>query len=33
VLPAPIANAAIAATGTWAFARAFQAIEQRLPRG
>jgi hypothetical protein len=31
LLPAPLANAAIAATGTWAFAKAFQALESRLP--
>jgi hypothetical protein len=31
VLPAPIANAAIAAAGTWAFAKAFQQLESRLP--
>jgi hypothetical protein len=29
VLPAPVANAAIAATATWAFARAFRVLEQR----
>jgi hypothetical protein len=33
VLPAPLAHAAIAAAGTWAFAKAFQAIEPRLPSG
>ena len=31
VLPAPVVNAAIAAAGTWAVARAFQALEPRLP--
>jgi hypothetical protein len=31
VLPAPLANAAIAAAGTWAFARAFRLIEARIP--
>lgn len=31
VLPAPIANAAIAAAGTWALAKAQQALEARIP--
>jgi hypothetical protein len=31
VLPAPLANAAVAAAGTWTLARAYQAVEQRLP--
>jgi hypothetical protein len=31
VVPAPLAHGAIAAAGTWAFARAFQALESRLP--
>ncbi len=31
VLPAPLAHAVIAAAGTWALAKAFQAIEPRLP--
>jgi hypothetical protein len=31
VLPAPLAHAAIAGAGTWALARAFQAIESQLP--
>lgn len=31
VLPAPLAHAAIAAAGTWAFAKAFQVLESRLP--
>jgi hypothetical protein len=29
--PAPLANAAVAAIGTWALAKAFQTIEARLP--
>ena len=32
VVPAPIANAAVAAAGTWALAKAYQAAERRLPR-
>jgi hypothetical protein len=31
VLPAPVAHAAIAAAGTWAFAKIFRALEPRLP--
>ena len=31
VLPAPLTNAAIAAAGTWAFAKAFEQLESRLP--
>jgi hypothetical protein len=31
VVPAPLVNAAVAATGTWTLARAYQALEQRLP--
>jgi len=31
VLPAPLANAAVAAAGTWGLARAFRALEPRLP--
>jgi hypothetical protein len=31
VVPAPLAQAAIAAAGTWAIAKAFDAIESRLP--
>jgi hypothetical protein len=31
VLPAPLAQAAIAAAGTYAFAKAFQGLESRLP--
>ena len=31
VLPAPLAQAAIAAAGTWAFARALRTVEARLP--
>ncbi|MGH3137120.1 MAG: hypothetical protein ACRDPV_11580 [Gaiellaceae bacterium] len=31
VLPAPIANAAVAAAGTWALAKTMQALEARLP--
>jgi len=31
VVPAPLAHAAIAAAGTWAFAKAFQTLESRLP--
>jgi hypothetical protein len=30
-LPRPLVNAAVAAAATWTFARAFQAIESRLP--
>jgi hypothetical protein len=36
VLPAPLVNAAVAAAGTWAFARAFRLLEERsglLERG
>jgi hypothetical protein len=29
VLPAPLVNAAVAAAGTWAFARAFRLVEER----
>jgi hypothetical protein len=32
VVPAPIAHAAVAAAGTWALAKAYQAAETRLPR-
>jgi len=32
VVPAPLANAAIAAAGTWGLAKAFGALESRLPR-
>jgi hypothetical protein len=32
VLPAPVANAAVAAAGTWVLAKAYQAAETRLPR-
>jgi hypothetical protein len=31
VLPEPIANTAVAAAGTWALAKAFDALEDRLP--
>ena len=31
VLPAPLAHAAIAAGGTWAFAKAYEVLESRLP--
>ena len=31
VLPAPVADAVVAAAGTWALAKALQAIEPRLP--
>ena len=31
VLPAPLVNAAVAAAGTWALARAFRLLEPRLP--
>jgi hypothetical protein len=31
VLPAPLVNAAIAAAGTWALARAFRLLEGRIP--
>jgi hypothetical protein len=31
VLPAPLAHAAIAAAGTWGFAKAFEQLESRLP--
>jgi hypothetical protein len=31
VVPAPLAQAAIAAAGTWAIAKAFDAVESRLP--
>jgi hypothetical protein len=31
VLPAPLAHAAIAATGTWLSAKAFRTVESRLP--
>ena len=31
VLPAPIANAAVAAAGTWALAKVLQTLEARLP--
>jgi hypothetical protein len=31
VLPTPLAHAAIAATATWVFAKAFQTVESRLP--
>lgn len=31
VLPAPLANAAVAAAGTWALAKAYRAAETRLP--
>ena len=31
ILPAPLAHAAVAAAGTWAFAKALQALEPRLP--
>jgi hypothetical protein len=31
VLPAPLVNAAVAAAGTWALARAFRLLETRLP--
>lgn len=31
VLPAPIANAAVAAAGTWALARALRMLEARIP--
>jgi len=31
VLPSPLVNAAIAAAGTWALARAFRLLEPRLP--
>src|SRR5262245_20278486 len=31
VLPSPLANAAIAAAGTWALARAFRLVEARIP--
>jgi hypothetical protein len=31
VVPAPLVNAAVAAAGTWAFARAFRLFESRLP--
>ena len=31
VVPAPLAQAAIAAAGTWAVAKAFDAVESRLP--
>jgi hypothetical protein len=31
VVPAPLAHAAVAAAGTWAVARAFAAVESRLP--
>ena len=31
MLPAPLAHAAIAAGGTWAFAKAFEKLESRLP--
>jgi hypothetical protein len=30
-LPRPLANAAVAAAGTWALAKAFQAVEARIP--
>lgn len=30
-LPAPLVNAAVAAAGTWSFARAFRLLESRLP--
>ena len=31
VLPAPVANATVAATGTWALAKALRVLEARLP--
>jgi hypothetical protein len=31
VLPAPLVNAAVAATGTWALAKALQTLETRIP--
>ena len=31
VLPAPIAHAVVAAAGTWALAKAYEAVEARLP--
>ena len=30
-MPAPVANTAVAAAGTWALAKAFQIVESRLP--
>jgi hypothetical protein len=32
IVPAPLANAAIAAAGTWGLAKAFGVLESRLPR-
>jgi hypothetical protein len=31
-MPAPVANTAVAAAGTWALAKAFQIVESRLPK-
>jgi hypothetical protein len=31
VLPTPLANAAVAAAGTWALAKTFQLLESRIP--
>ncbi len=33
IVPAPIANAAVAAAGTWALAKAYHAVEARIPSG